>query len=474
VAFQQRLGLRLATGTTSRAGLRFPEGVDLRGQTWLNVLTVVKRTKSKGFKTASTVTYEGEGSGDGALIPKDANLFGRYRYVAQVGLGGGGSVHQVTDATLLRQVALKILDPAHVHKPRQVRRFLHEAQITSQLDHPNIVPVHDLAGAPSYYTMKLVMGTTLADWITASSGSGRSPAILQEMVGALVKVCDALAFAHSRGIVHCDIKPSNIMVGEFGQVYLMDWGSVHMEAGTRVEIDGEPVPPRPGRMIGTPAFMSPEQVAGAHERLDQRTDVFGVGALLYNILMGEAPFEADSLQETLVLARSSRLRKPAREAPQTGGLWRIVERAMARKPADRYPTIVALKRDLEEFIKGGYQLPTRTYAAGAPIVREGERGDEVFIIEQGTCEVTKKVGRKHKVLRQMGTGGVFGETAALAGGLRTATVTAVDEVRVRIVSKKILDEYLGPDTWISALVVALAQRFRAAEERISHLEGEGT
>ena len=101
----------------------------------------------------------------------------------------------------MRQVALKILDPAHVQKPRQARRFLHEAQITSQLDHPNIVPVYDLGGAPaSYYTMKLVLGTTLADWISASSGPGRSRAALYDMVAALVKVCDAVAFAHSRGV----------------------------------------------------------------------------------------------------------------------------------------------------------------------------------------------------------------------------------------------------------------------------------
>jgi serine/threonine protein kinase len=388
-------------------------------------------------------------------------------------MGGGGSVHLVRDTVLLRQVALKILDPTLVQKPRHARRFLHEAQVTSQLDHPNIVPVHDLAGAPSYYTMKLVTGTTLADWIDASAGSGRGSAVLQDMVGALLKVCDALAFAHSRGILHCDLKPSNIMVGEFGEVYLMDWGSARMVPTTRVSISGAPVPGRVGRMIGTPAFMAPEQLAGRHDKLDQRTDVFGLGGVLYSAMTGRAPFDAETMKATLMRARAGRIQfsaaDPIREPPV---LRRIVKRAMSRRPNDRYPTILDMKRDLEIYMKGGYQMPTRTFSPGADIIREGERGDEVFIIEKGLCRVSKRIGGTRKVLREMRVGGVFGETAALAGGLRTATVTAVDEVVVRVVSKKILDEYLGPDTWISALVVALAQRFRAAEERISQLESQ--
>jgi serine/threonine-protein kinase len=432
----------------------------------------VKRSSPQRLKTANTIPHDTSKRRRGKGSPvASGELFGRYRYVSQVGIGGGGSVHLVRDSLLLRQVALKVLDPAHVDKPRQAHRFLHEAQITAQLDHPNIVPVYDLGGSPaSYYTMKLVLGTTLADWIAASSGPGRSRNVLYDMVAALIKVCDALAFAHSRGVVHGDLKPSNIMIGDFGEVYLMDWGTAQ-RLTTKIKLTGIPVPGRPGRMVGTPAYMAPEQLRGRYDQLDQRTDVFGVGAVLYSVITGRAPFESDSTERTLAMARAGKVRfhtrDPLRAPPP---LRRIVERAMARRPADRYGSVLDLRRDLETFVKGGYLLPTRVYPPKAAIIVESARGDEVFIIEKGTCRVSKRIGGAERVLREMGPGGVFGETAALAGGIRTATVTAVDEVTVRVVSKKILDEHLGPDTWIGALVVALAQRFRAADERVAELE----
>jgi serine/threonine-protein kinase len=321
--------------------------------------------------------------------------------------------------------------------------------------------------------MKMVSGTTFADWIAASAGPGKSRGLLYDMVGALIKVCDAVAFAHSRGVLHCDLKPSNIMVGDYGEVYLMDWGTARRVSKTKIKLSGVPVPGRRGRMIGTPAFMAPEQLRGRHDLMDERTDVFGLGAVLYSILTGRAPFDADSMEETLAKARAGKVRFLGRDTLRAPpALCRIVEKAMARKPKDRYGTVSEMKGDLETFVKGGYQLPTRVYPPNAPIIVERARGDEVFIIEKGNCRVSKKVGGGERVLREMGPGGVFGETAALAGGVRTATVTAVDEVTVRVVSKKILDEYLGPDTWIGALVVALAQRFRAADERIAQLESQ--
>ena len=437
----------------------------------------MKRSSSERLKTANTLLHNTGGGRRriASALETTGDLFGRYGYVSQVGLGGGGSVHLVRDSRLLRQVALKVLDPVHFAKARQLRRFLHEAQITAQLDHPNIVPVYDLGGAPaSYYTMKMVLGTTFADWIAASSGPGRSRGVLNDMIGALIKVCDALAFAHSRGVLHCDLKPSNIMVGDFGEVYLMDWGTAQRVSTTKIKVSGIPVAGQHGRMIGTPAFMAPEQLRGRHDLLDRAgTDVFGLGGVLYAILTGRAPFDADSMKETLAKARAGKVRfsgrDPLREPP---ALCRIAEKAMARKPQDRYAGVLEMKRDLETFVKGGYQLPMRVYAARAPIIVERDRGDEVFIIEKGNCRVSKRIGGAERVLREMGPGGVFGETAALAGGVRTATVTAVDEVTVRVVSKKILDEYLGPDTWIGALVVALAQRFRAADERIAQLESQ--
>src|SRR5205814_10430812 len=126
------------------------------------------------------------------------------------------------------------------------------------------------------------------------------------------------------------------------------------------------------------------------------------------------------------------------------------------------------KAEVESFLRGGFHFPTRPYPAGAIIVAEGDRGDEAFVIEKGTCVVYKTVGGERKVLRHLQPGSVFGETAALAGGTRTASVQAVEEVLVRVVTRALLEESLGLDSWFGAFVVALADRFREVDEQLAH------
>ncbi|MCC6250437.1 MAG: serine/threonine protein kinase, partial [Rubrivivax sp.] len=213
-------------------------------------------------------------------------LTGRMRDEGEIARGGMGSIHRLYDLDLRRRVALKVIDPALAADASMRQRFIDEARITGALTHPNIVPVHDLAVDEEHgrasYTMKLVDGRTLTELIAMQASQRDVERILQ----VLASVCDALAYAHSRGIVHRDLKPDNIMVGEFGEVYLMDWGCAFATTD-RTLVDGEP--DAEGTVAGTVRYMAPEQARGEIGRIDARTDIFSMGAILYKALTGQAP-----------------------------------------------------------------------------------------------------------------------------------------------------------------------------------------
>jgi len=398
----------------------------------------------------------------------------RYQYLGPIGAGGMGSVHSVRDLDLLRVTALKVMAPSLRDRPEQVQRFLHEAQIMSQLDHPHIVPVHEIGvdkAGNRYFTMKRVHGRNLGDWIASLGRPAAHPQALQDMLGAFLKVCDAVAFAHSRGVLHGDIKPDNVMVGSFGQVYLMDWGVarwLHEPRTAQPPADQEPAPSpsyAPSlHVVGTPNFMAPEQAWGDELRVDERADVFALGALLYNILFGQPPYQGETLSEVLTKARQHHIVIPPADpaAPIPFELYQILRQAMHREPRERHRNASELRRAVEEAVKGG-PLNTQMFPAGSQIVREGSAGDCAYIVVRGRCVAFKSAGSHRQVIRHLGEGQVFGEMALLSGGLRTATVEAVDDVVVRVVTRETLNRNLGLDTPYGAFVVALAERFRELE-----------
>lgn len=415
--------------------------------------TVIQAPISSG-KTDREVIVASEMAPASILDLVRLSAVDRHVVGGRIGGGGMGSIDVAVDKALDRQVAMKTLHASLRNDDTAVRMFLREARLTGLLDHPHIVPVYDIAETRDrqlFFTMKLVEGRTLADLAQSLPRGAADTASLYTLLEIVARVCDALAFAHAKGVLHCDVKPANIMVGEFGQVFLMDWGIAKI-----IGDKGEEA------IIGTACYMSPEQAHGRRHELDVRSDVFLLGALLYELLTHRPPYVSKDRIETLLMAQAGVVKSPRQVAGDLAvplELDRIVMRAMAAAPADRYPSVSALKEDLTRFMRGGAEFPRKTFAAGETIVAEGDPGDAAYIIVEGSVEVTKSITRDE--VRTIGAGGVFGEMAILTGGNRTATVVAAEPTTALVVTQQSLElelEALKP--WMATLLKSLATRFR--------------
>ena len=266
-----------------------------------------------------------------------------------------GAVLKGRDRDLGRDLAVKVLLEEHRDRPELVRRFVEEARIGGQLQHPGIVPVHELGtlgDCRPYFTMKLVEGRTLASLLDERRSAAEDR---PRLLGIFEQVCQTMAYAHSRGVIHCDLKPSNVMVGSFGEVQVMDWGlakvlergraTVETRAGSAGPVEsirggsGQDAHGRPV-VLGTPAYMAPEQARGEMRRLDERTDVFGLGAILCEVLTGQPPFVGRGLAELQGLAVRADL-ADARERLEASGaepeLVALARRCLAPSPARPSP-----------------------------------------------------------------------------------------------------------------------------------------
>jgi tRNA A-37 threonylcarbamoyl transferase component Bud32 len=383
--------------------------------------------------------------------------------------GGMGHVHPAMDRNLLRNVALKRIDKSYATRAFYRDSFIAEAQMTGQLEHPNIVPVHELAldaNDVPYFTMKLVQGIPFSDWLEQ-----HPPGTIERVEGGieiLLKVCDALAYAHDRGVVHRDLKPANIMVGDFGQVYLMDWGLAKL-------IRGEPASGASALMnakgpVGTPDFMAPEQARGNPSDVDERCDVFGVGALLFEVLTNQGPYGQEVDQRiTLQRAAAGKVISIDAACEPYGVAKRIraiAERATQPEPGARYQTITELQDAMRAFLHGGMHLPRKSFAAGEIIFREGDKGDAAYMIVAGRCRAYRTVAGVEETLTVMEPGEAFGEMALILFEPRAASVVAIDAVTVLVLDQATMNEGLGLSGWTGALVRALAQRFSDLEQMV--------
>ncbi len=260
---------------------------------------------------------------------------GEFELGETLGIGGMGHVVSAKQKALQRSVALKLLK----HADGDASLLLREAIATGRLEHPNIVPVHVLAKTPEgapFFTMKRVEGTP---WSDALKGK-RS---LVEHLEILQRVCDAIAFAHSRGVIHRDVKPGNVLIGAFGEVYLVDWGLA-------ASIGQDSVLPRASEagLAGTPAYFAPE-AARDDGKLGPWTDVFLLGATLYEVLMGRPPWSAASISETIAIATSGK--EPAFDALVPAELINICRHAMKSDPAERFESARAFKDAITGYLR---------------------------------------------------------------------------------------------------------------------------
>jgi serine/threonine-protein kinase len=247
------------------------------------------------------------------------------------------------------------------------------------------------------------------------------------------------------------------MVGEHGQIYVVDWGLARRKAELPSAADDDE------NAIGTPAYMAPEQARGQNHLIDERTDVFTLGGILYRILVGRPPYVASTAEATLALAEKAEVSSPEVIAPPGSQpprrLVAICLRALAPRPEDRYPNVTELKRDLEDFIRGTARLPELVFQAGEAIIKEGDVGDCAYIILDGHCQASRVVAGKTEMLRLLGPGEMFGEAAVLTGNPRLATVTALMDTTVAVVDRTFLEEEMQRTSHLALAIRTVAASF---------------
>jgi serine/threonine-protein kinase len=305
----------------------------------------------------------------------DPDPAGRLQLGGEIDHGGMAVVLRGHDADLGRDVAVKVLLEAHAGRTELVARFVEEAQVAGQLQHPGVVPVYDLGVLPDrrpYFTMKLVKGQNLARLLaerTPGADTPGSPAERPRFLAIFLQVCQAVAYAHSKGVVHRDLKPRNIMVGAFGEVQVMDWGLAKVLGEGGAPAGGGPPPQdlsvihtarggadtQAGSVLGTYAYMPPEQALGEVGRLDRRADVFALGALLCEVLTGRPPYTGEDPEAVRRRAARADLADALARLDGCGAdpeLVALCQRCLAAEPAGRPRDAGVLAAELAAYLEG--------------------------------------------------------------------------------------------------------------------------
>jgi eukaryotic-like serine/threonine-protein kinase len=319
--------------------------------------------------------------------PALRHLAGPRYYVRELlGRGGAGEVVGALDREIRRTVALKTLARGTSHDPVQVTRFVEEARLTGQLEHPNIVPIYDLGTAPDgqpYYTMRVVKKTSLRDVLETPELRAQWP--VMRLCNVFLQVSRALAYAHSRGVLHRDVKPENILLGDFGEVYVADWGLATLvgdQTGITLHEQGSMPPPAVTGSGGTPGYMAPEILRCEWAEVDARTDLFSLGVVLYELLTGRRPFEADSLAALIIVTCESPARLPRELAPSCPLLMEDLCMQLLQKEKDARPSSAEeVVRRVEEFLDGAKEKERRQEEARLLVQKASTPGNRFKQLE---------------------------------------------------------------------------------------------
>jgi serine/threonine-protein kinase len=347
------------TATVAMTGTGAAGGVELG-----SVSSSLAETAFMGGEGPAPITRLGAASSGGV---GSTDKYSRTRLHAR---GGLGQVWLARDDILGREVALKELRPDREGNDEILARFVTEAKITGLLEHPGIVPVYDLEPGPSgrhpFYTMRFIRGRTLheaiVDYHKKRAEGGDDPLARSQLLNAFVGVCQAIGFAHARGVIHRDLKGQNVVLGDFGEAMVLDWGLARLidepERGPdspdgveKLTLDADLEATRQGQVLGTPAYMAPEQAAGKIDQIGPRTDIYALGAILYEILVGVAPYRAVSVTEILRQVREEAPERPRAANPSVPpALEAVCLKAMARRPEERYATATDLADEVQRWL----------------------------------------------------------------------------------------------------------------------------
>jgi tetratricopeptide (TPR) repeat protein/tRNA A-37 threonylcarbamoyl transferase component Bud32 len=379
------------------------------------------------------------------------DLGSRYQLQGEIARGGMGIIYRATDTVLGREVAVKVLKDKFGSRSAGAVRFFSEARITGQLQHPSIPPVHDLgtlADGRPFLAMKLINGQTLEELLKARPDPAAERG---RFVAAFEQICQALAYAHSRGVIHRDLKPSNVMVGAFGEIQVMDWGLAKVLgeespatvegraaehtmswSGTSAAEAGSQT--LAGSMVGTPAFIAPEQAIGQVERVNERADVFGLGALLAVILTGEPPYVGESFEAVRVQALRGKLEECFARLDASGAEPELVvlsKKCLAFEPADRPADAGAVARAVERL-----RVAAEERARQADLERVRLEGEQATAAAR-TAERRKRQRLALLAVGVLAVGAVAGLTSVLAVQRRANAVLAVKNAELAVEQAKV-------------------------------------
>jgi CRP-like cAMP-binding protein len=443
------------------------------------VLSKIGRTAEAEKRTVVVADFDPGCLPDFGFTPKS----GRYASAQEVARGGMGAVYKVLDQDLRRTTAMKVALPVVLRYPENAAYFVDEARITASLEHPNVVPVHDIgcdADNGLFFTMKYVEGEPLDEIIEkVSAGCSDYPETydLHQRLLIFRKVCDAVAFAHSRQVVHLDLKPENIMVGDYGEVLVMDWGIARQLQNEAAPAEGEQKPATRRSAAkcdirGTPAYMAPEQARGEVAALDAQTDVFLLGSCLYHLLAFVPPYLGDT-ECALKLAEAAVPMPPHEANPLAqipDELGRIALKAMSRDKVNRYPDVRALVADLDNFMSGRVLTGQRVFEKDEELMRAGDEGTEAYVILQGRVEVYHETRDGRVKLTELGPGEIVGEMALITHRRRSATCVAVEKTVVQVVTQQHMEDVMRKmPPWLGRSVRALAERLQRVDGMVHPL-----